>query len=103
MGTGLAQRSYNESVQMRRTAASRRKIGAAAMETLIRFMVIGVLVAIVASLGSALFYLARGRGDSRKMVRALTVRVGLSLALFILLMIAWYTGLISPHDVEPGR
>ena len=71
------------------------------METLIRFAIVGVLIAIVASLGSALFHLTRGRGDSRKMVRALTIRVGLSLALFILLMIAWYAGLISPHDVGP--
>ena len=71
------------------------------METLIRLVVIGALVAIVVSLGSALFYLTRPSGDSRKMVRALTVRVGLSLALFILLMVAWYAGLISPHDVEP--
>jgi hypothetical protein len=30
------------------------------------------------------------------MVRALTVRIGLSLALFILLMLAWSAGLISP-------
>jgi hypothetical protein len=36
------------------------------------------------------------------MARALTIRIALSLALFALLMIAWYVGLISPHDVQPG-
>ena len=41
----------------------------------------------------------RGGGDSKKMVRALTVRIGLSVALFMLLMVAWYFGLISPPDV----
>ena len=66
------------------------------MEPLLRLLVIATLIAIVASLGSALFYLARGR-DSQKLVRALSIRVGLSLALFLLLMLAWYLGLIAPH------
>lgn len=65
-----------------------------------KILVVCVLVGIVASLGSALFHLSRGSGDSRKMVRALTVRVGLSVALFILLMGAWAMGLISPHGVQ---
>jgi cytochrome bd-type quinol oxidase subunit 2 len=68
---------------------------------LFKILVVCVLVGIVASLGSALFHLARGKGDSRKMVRALTVRVGLSVALFILLMGAWALGLISPHGIQP--
>jgi hypothetical protein len=71
------------------------------MEMLIRIAVIVMLIAIVASLGSALFHLSRGKGDSKSMVRALTVRIGLSIVLFVLLMIAWYTGLISPHAVQP--
>jgi hypothetical protein len=75
------------------------KLTVAHMETLIRLLIIGVLVAIVASLGSALFHLTRKTGDSRKLVRDLTIRVGLSVALFILLMIAWHFGLIAPHGV----
>ncbi|HTU65898.1 MAG TPA: twin transmembrane helix small protein [Steroidobacteraceae bacterium] len=63
----------------------------------IKILIIVVLFAIVGSLGSALFHLSKGQGDSKKMVKALSVRIGLSLALFILLMLAWYTGLISPH------
>jgi ABC-type multidrug transport system permease subunit len=35
------------------------------------------------------------------MLVALKVRVGLSLALFFLLMIAWYFGLIAPHGLQP--
>lgn len=62
----------------------------------IKILVLVVLFAIVLSLGSALFHLAKGTGDSKKMVRALSVRVGLSLALFILLMAAWYAGIIQP-------
>ena len=71
------------------------------MASVIRLLILGVLVAIVASLGSALFHLSRGSEvDSAKMARALTIRIALSLALFALLIIAWYMGLISPHTVQ---
>jgi membrane associated rhomboid family serine protease len=60
-------------------------------------LVIGTLVAIVVSLGQALFSMTSGPTDSKRMVRALTVRVGLSIALFAFLMIGWYFGLIEPH------
>jgi hypothetical protein len=66
----------------------------------LRLVVILVLFAIVASLGSALYHLATGRGDSSKMVRALTVRVALSVGLFLLLMIAWRLGFIRPNGVR---
>ena len=66
----------------------------------IKILVIVILVAIIASLGSALFHLSSGKGDSKKMARALTVRVGLSVVLFILLMLAWRMGYISPHSVQ---
>ena len=66
----------------------------------IKILVVIVLFAIIGSLGSALYHLSRGKGDSRKMARALTVRVGLSVVLFILLMLAWYTGLITPHGLR---
>jgi hypothetical protein len=66
----------------------------------IKILIIVILFGIVGSLGSALFHLSSGKGDSKKMARALTIRVGLSLILFILLMIAWYNGLITPHGVS---
>jgi H+/Cl- antiporter ClcA len=72
------------------------------MPVLIRLLVIAGLLAIIASLGSALFHLSRGGAhDSKKMARALTVRITLSLVLFALLMLAWYAGLIAPHPVQP--
>jgi hypothetical protein len=69
------------------------------MEILIRLLIIGVLGAIVVSLGSALFNLTRRTRDSRKVARDLTIRVALSVALFILLLIAWHLGLIAPHGL----
>jgi cytochrome bd-type quinol oxidase subunit 2 len=61
-----------------------------------RTLVAVVMIGIVLSLGSALFHLMTDKGDSKKMVRALTWRVGLSVALFLLLMAAWAAGIIQP-------
>lgn len=69
------------------------------MPPLYRILVIAVFIGILVSLGSALYQLTRSGGDSKKMVRALAIRVGLSVALFLLLMIAWYAGLIAPHGL----
>lgn len=61
-----------------------------------RIVVIVFLIAIVASLASALVFLFRDRGrDSTRMVKALAVRVGLSILLFILLAAGYYSGLIT--------
>jgi hypothetical protein len=67
---------------------------------LIRVLIVCVLAGIVASLGTALYHLSSGKGDSRRMLRALTVRIALSLALFALLMLAWWAGLITPRGLQ---
>ena len=56
-----------------------------------------MLVLIVASLASAALYMVRDRSGSRRMVKALALRVGLSIALFLFLMGGYYFGLL------PGR
>jgi hypothetical protein len=66
---------------------------------LARLIIIIALVAIIGSLGSALYQLSRGTGDSQKMLRALTWRIGLSVGLFLLLLLAWRMGLIRPHGL----
>jgi formate/nitrite transporter FocA (FNT family) len=66
---------------------------------LIKLLVIAALAAIVISLGSALYHLSSNQGNPQKMVRALTVRVGLSVGLFLLLLLAWKLGYIHPHGV----
>ena len=65
----------------------------------IRLLIFLVLAAIVVSLGVALYHLATGQGESGKLLRSLTVRIGLSVALFVLLMLAWRVGLIHPHGL----
>ena len=61
-----------------------------------RIVVILFLVAIVASLASALVFMFRGQErDHKRMVKALAVRVGLSILLFVLLAAGFYSGLIT--------
>ena len=62
-----------------------------------RLLILAAFLGIVLSLGSALVHLVRGKGDSQKMARALTIRVGLSILLFVLLLVAWWLGWIQPH------
>lgn len=61
-----------------------------------RIIVLLMLVAIVASLGSALVFVYRDRGQGKtRAVKALTLRVGLSFVLFLLLMLAYRLGWIG--------
>jgi hypothetical protein len=63
----------------------------------VKVLIIVILLGIFWSLGQALFSMTSGPSDGREMVRALTVRVSLSVALFVLLLISWRMGLIAPH------
>jgi len=60
-----------------------------------KIIVILFLVFIVGSLFSALYFLVRDKGQGTRTVKALTVRVTLSVILFALLMLGVYTGVIT--------
>lgn len=62
-------------------------------------LILLILVAILASLGSALFYLYKDPGRSPRTVKALTLRIGLSIGLFFLLLLLYRIGLIQPHGI----
>ena len=64
---------------------------------MIKATVIFLLFAILGSLGSAMVYLVRGRRGSKQVVQALTLRIGLSIFLFLLILIAMTAGWIKPH------
>jgi hypothetical protein len=66
-------------------------------QPLIRAIVILMLVLIVGSLASAFVSLFRNKGQGTGTVKALTLRVGLSIALFIILMILASLGIIKPR------
>jgi len=60
-----------------------------------RYIVIGALIAIVATLGSALYYLYHDRGHGTRMVKALAIRVALSAALIVFLVVSYKMGWIG--------
>ncbi len=66
-----------------------------------RLIIILVLVAILASLFSGMYFMIHDRGQSTRNVKSLSIRIGLSLALFALLIIAYLTGIIQPNSVHP--
>jgi len=66
---------------------------------MIKYLVVLLLAGVVVSLFAGLFFLNRDQGDSRRMLRALTLRISLSVLLFLVLLVAWRTGVIQPHGL----
>ncbi len=63
-----------------------------------RIVVILMLLAIIVSMGRALFFIFTDQGRQRERgVRALTLRVGLSFTLVVLLLVGYQLGWISPN------
>lgn len=71
------------------------------------YLVIIAFIAIISSLGVALFFMLRGGPDgtnaSKKMARALAARVGVSILLFVCVLAAWKLGYINPTGIQPGQ
>ena len=63
-----------------------------------KLVILLLLTAIVVSLGSGLFFLARDRDDqgSTRLLTALKIRVALSIVLVLFLVAAYFTGWIEP-------
>ena len=61
-----------------------------------KYIIYVLLAAIIFSLGTGLFYLRREDADSAKMLRALQVRVALSLVLVLFLVASYFLGWINP-------
>ena len=75
-----------------------------------KFVIILAFLAILASLGSALFFMMRkpdaAQDDGergKKMFRALALRVALSITLFVCILIAAKLGYIQPTGWQPGQ
>jgi hypothetical protein len=65
---------------------------------MIRVLVILLLLAIVGSLFSGLFFLYRDRGEGVRTVKMLTLRIGLSIMLFLMLLIGFRFGIIPDYN-----
>ena len=70
---------------------------------LFKILIILLLIVILASLSSGMFFLVRDKGNSDRTVKSLTVRIVLSVLLFVLLFIGFATGLIKPHGIIPSQ
>jgi hypothetical protein len=70
-------------------------------ETLVIFktIIVVLLLIVLFSLGQALFFLIKDEKGSDRMLKALTWRIGLSVFIFILLIIGQAVGLIQPHGL----
>ena len=72
-----------------------------------KYLVLLAFVAIIASLASALYFMMNdgkeGKPKTSHMARALAFRVGLSILLFICLLLAWKWGYIQPTGIRPGQ
>ncbi|XFC37387.1 twin transmembrane helix small protein [Stenotrophomonas indicatrix] len=68
-------------------------------DSLKTLLVIAFLIVIVWNLGAGLYYLLVDRGQTKRTVNALTRRIGVSVALIVLVMVCIYMGWIKPHGI----
>lgn len=66
-----------------------------------KILIIVIFLGILISMGSALVFLIKDKGQSNRTLHALTIRITVSVVLFLLLFVLWGLGLISPHGVRP--
>jgi len=64
---------------------------------LFKILVILFLLSILFSLGTGLYHLLKNRSHSNAVVKALSFRIGLSVVLFILIMLCYSFGWVTPH------
>lgn len=72
-----------------------------------KYLVILAFLAIVGSLGTALFFMMKNDGNGRsrnsRMAWALAMRVGISILLFLCILLAWKLGYIHPTGIPSGQ
>lgn len=70
-----------------------------------KILIVLMLVAVLGALASAGVFMLKkndGRDRDQRMARALAVRVGLSVALFLFIMLSWYMGWVKPGGIPVG-
>jgi hypothetical protein len=63
-----------------------------------KLVVLILLVAVLVSLGSGLFFLVRDEKGSPRMLKALKIRVALSILLILFLLVSFQFGWITPQN-----
>jgi hypothetical protein len=71
------------------------------------YLVALAFVVILGSLAAALYFMMRGGQPetikSKRMARALAMRVGFSILLFVCVLVAWMMGVIHPTGIAQGQ
>lgn len=73
-----------------------------------KIVMVLMLVAVLGALASAGVFMLRSKRDAedaraKRMARALALRVGLSVALFLFILLSWYMGWVKPTGIPTGR
>jgi hypothetical protein len=68
---------------------------------IIKIIILLLLALILISLGAGMFSLIKDRGETNRTVKFLTIRIVLSIALFVLLVVSFLMGWIQPHGLLP--
>jgi hypothetical protein len=68
---------------------------------LVRLIIIAFFIGILYSLFSGMYYMLHDKSGSTRNVKALSIRIGLSLLLLALLVAAYILGFIKPNSVHP--
>jgi succinate dehydrogenase/fumarate reductase cytochrome b subunit len=66
----------------------------------VKLIIAGFLLYIVYSLAMGCYYMLTDQGKTGATVKALTKRIGVSIALIVLIMIGIATGVIQPHGIQ---
>jgi hypothetical protein len=64
-----------------------------------KLLIIAVLIVIIWNLGAGLYYMMVDKGSSDRMVKSLSWRIGISVALILMVALGIYTGWIKPHGI----
>ncbi|MEQ1438397.1 DUF2909 domain-containing protein [Fontimonas sp. SYSU GA230001] len=68
---------------------------------LVKFIIVGLLIAIVASLMTSMVFLVRDDSQRRRTLTGLKIRVALSITLLLFVLLSWQQGWIHPHALLP--
>lgn len=64
-----------------------------------KVIIVAFLILILYNLGAGLYYMIVDKGQTKRTVNALTWRVGLSIALVVLVVLGIWSGVIAPHGI----
>ncbi len=64
-----------------------------------KIIIILLFLAALGSLASAMVFLVKDKGETNRTAKALTYRIGISVLIFVLLMLGYFAGYIKPHGI----